>query len=79
MSISSPTTGNNAQDELDASMILPDTAGVAGGNSNSPATVEEEAPKVLEESPLAKPVPKKLCGVCNENEPKYKCSRCYLP
>jgi len=21
----------------------------------------------------------KLCGVCNEKEGKYKCTRCYLP
>jgi hypothetical protein len=21
----------------------------------------------------------KLCGVCEKNEPKYKCARCYLP
>ncbi|KAI9049887.1 hypothetical protein LZ554_006035 [Drepanopeziza brunnea f. sp. 'monogermtubi'] len=49
--------------------------------STSPATVTEEASEVLEESPLtsAKKPTKKLCGVCNTNEPKYKCSRCYLP
>lgn len=41
----------------------------------------EDVSKQEEESSLVEAdVPKKkLCGVCNENEPKYKCTRCYLP
>lgn len=39
------------------------------------------APKPEEEAGLAEtpPVKRALCGVCNENPPKYKCPRCYLP
>ncbi|KAF8863571.1 hypothetical protein BDZ45DRAFT_583713 [Acephala macrosclerotiorum] len=52
-----------------------------GEGGESPATVDKEAPQSPEqrsETDLKAPS-KKLCAVCNENEGKYKCSRCYLP
>ncbi|PBP21336.1 zinc finger (HIT type) family protein [Diplocarpon rosae] len=82
MSISNATPEIQAQEELDISACLPDSTIIEGDKSASPATVVEEAPKIPEESPspLVTPaVPRKLCSVCNQNEPKYKCSRCYLP
>ncbi|PBP20467.1 zinc finger (HIT type) family protein [Diplocarpon rosae] len=82
MPVSSPTSKNQAQEELNITACLPDSTITEGDKSVSPATVEEEAPKIPEESPspLVTPVvPKKLCSICNQDEPKYKCSRCYLP
>jgi hypothetical protein len=49
--------------------------------STTATAVAEEPSKASEESSLAQPdIPnKKLCGICKENESKYRCSRCYLP
>ena len=48
-----------------------------------PTTVEEEEkapePPQKSSSPQSETPKKKLCGVCDEKEYKYKCSRCYLP
>lgn len=61
--------------------VVPETIAAEGEAANSPATVEEEAPKQAEKSLLAitSASNKKLCGVCNDKESKYKCSRCFLP
>ncbi|KAH9223370.1 hypothetical protein DL95DRAFT_283910 [Leptodontidium sp. 2 PMI_412] len=63
---------------------LPDSNGAEVNNGNPSTTtapVDEEASKEPEESspPPLEPPKKKLCGICNEKEFKYKCSRCYLP
>ncbi|CAL3972492.1 unnamed protein product, partial [Diplocarpon coronariae] len=82
MSSPSPSTEIQAQEELDMTTSPPQSTISEVDKSNSLATVGEEAPKIPEESPrqLVTPaVPKKLCSVCNQNKPKYKCSRCYLP
>ncbi|CZR53213.1 uncharacterized protein PAC_03091 [Phialocephala subalpina] len=50
-------------------------------SGKSPAAFDKEAPESAEQSSEieVKAPQKKLCGVCNENDGKYKCSRCYLP
>ncbi|KAL2073374.1 hypothetical protein VTL71DRAFT_10698 [Oculimacula yallundae] len=40
---------------------------------------EEAAPAEKSPSPPQEPAKKKLCGVCNEKEFRYKCTRCMLP
>ncbi|KAK0107311.1 hypothetical protein ONS95_004007 [Cadophora gregata] len=55
--------------------------GMAEVNTDLPATTFGEAtePVAKSPSPPIEPPSKKLCGVCNEKDYKYKCSRCYLP
>ncbi|KAH7407555.1 hypothetical protein BKA64DRAFT_640480 [Cadophora sp. MPI-SDFR-AT-0126] len=69
-----------AQPETTTSLPDSDMAEV---NNVDPAatTVDKEASEPPEKSSSPQPVApkKKLCGVCNEKEYKYKCSRCYLP
>merc|ERR1711977_816353 len=70
------------QPEMTASLPDSDMAEVNNVEPR-PTTVEEEQkasePLQKSSSPQSETPKKKLCGVCNENEYKYKCSRCYLP
>merc|ERR1711977_178361 len=71
-------------EELEMTPSLPDSDMAEVNNVEPrPTTVEEEQkasePLQKSSSPQSETPKKKLCGVCNENEYKYKCSRCYLP
>lgn len=82
MSISKTTNEKDAQNDVESAMDPPETKTGPNGVESSPATmVGEEVPKQPQESSLAGSdvSKKKICGVCNEKEGKYKCSRCYLP
>ncbi|PVH84605.1 hypothetical protein DL98DRAFT_584680 [Cadophora sp. DSE1049] len=77
--------GKEESEELaqpEATTSLPDSDMAEVNNVDPPVmTVDEEASKAPEKSSSPQPESpkKKLCGVCNEKECKYKCSRCYLP
>lgn len=85
MSISKTANDESAQKDAEPAMDTPDAEIVPNGADNpTKTTVGQEFPKQQEEtreSSLAEAdVPKKrLCGVCNEKEWKYKCTRCYFP
>ncbi len=75
---------NNTQEEIThqiRSEELKMNASESAPASTTATAVAEEASKASEESSLAQPdiLNRKLCGICKENEFKYKCSRCYLP
>lgn len=51
-------------------------------NENSAATVEVKVetvslPSKVQDTPMASV--KKVCGMCGQQEGKYKCSRCEIP
>jgi len=82
MSISDPSNDEGSQKDVVPAMDLPDTKAVGDpADSSTETTTGDEIPNKQEECSLAEAdVPKKkLCGICNENEWKYKCTRCYLP
>jgi zinc finger HIT domain-containing protein 3 len=82
MSISKPANEEDAQEDAGAAMDPADTKPPQNGVESSVATIAGgEVPKQQQESSLAGAdvSNKKLCGVCNEKEWKYKCTRCYLP
>ena len=88
MSIPDLTQQENAQEEEKAAMSPPDAEKPQGDVQSSPATVmdditgdavQHDSPaETIEESPR-RVFTKKVCGVCNEKESKYKCTRCFLP
>lgn len=82
MSISKTAHEEGAQENVETTMDLPDAKPVSKDVESSAETATgEEALKPQQESSLAEAdvSTKKLCGVCNEKEWRYKCSRCYLP
>jgi hypothetical protein len=82
MSISKNANEKDAQKAVEPAMDPLDAKMVPNGVESKPAAMAgEEAPKQSQESSLAGSdfSKKKLCGVCNAKEGKYKCSRCYLP
>jgi hypothetical protein len=82
MSISKTANEEGAQENVETTMDLPDTKPVSkDADSSAETATGEEALKPQLESSLAEAdvSTKKLCGVCNEKEWRYKCSRCYLP
>jgi len=82
MSISKPSDDEGSQEDVVPVMDLPDTKTVPDpADSTTGTTPGGETSNKQEESSLAEAdVPKKkLCGICNEKEWKYKCTRCYLP
>lgn len=82
MSISDPiNNGDDTQGQGEATIKVQEVTVAEGERGDSPSTLDKAAPQSPEHSSLAevKMSSKKLCGVCNENEGKYKCSRCYLP
>jgi hypothetical protein len=82
MSISKTANGEDAQKGVEPTMDPPDMSAFSNGvESSSAAMAGEEILKQRQESSLARAdvSKKKLCGVCDEKEGKYKCSRCYLP
>jgi hypothetical protein len=88
MSIPDLTEQENAQEEEEAAMSPLDAEKPQGDVQNSPATVIDDktgdvaqdgsSAETVEESPR-RVFTKKVCGVCNEKESKYKCTRCFLP
>ena len=88
MSIPDLTQQENAQEEEKAAMSPSDAKKPQGDVQSSPATVMDDKTgdgaqdgsptETLEESPR-RVFTKKVCGVCNEKESKYKCTRCFLP
>jgi hypothetical protein len=82
MSISKTTNEGDAQQDAGAAMDPPDTMPSQNDVERSVAIIAgDEVSKQHQESSLvgADVSKKKLCGVCNEKEGKYKCTRCYLP
>lgn len=82
MSISKTANEEDAQEDAGAAMDPPDTKPPQNGVESSVAIIAgDEISKQHQESSLAGAdvSKKKLCGVCNEKEEKYKCTRCYLP
>jgi hypothetical protein len=82
MSIPKTANEEDAQEDAGAAMDSPATKPVLNGVESSPATIAgKEVAEQPQESSLAGAdvSKKKLCGVCNEREGKYKCTRCYLP
>jgi hypothetical protein len=88
MSIPDLTQQENALGEEKAAMSLPDAKKPQGDVQSSPATVmDDKAGDVVQDGSLAETLEesprrvftKKVCGVCNEKESKYKCTRCFLP
>ncbi|ROW16939.1 hypothetical protein VPNG_01048 [Cytospora leucostoma] len=70
-------TGNGAATELSADHMQEAAAAAAAA---APAGAEPESTAdATEEVPQARPAPKKLCGICEKEEAKYKCPRCSLP
>jgi hypothetical protein len=80
-SVSKPANEEDAQKDVEPAMDIPDTKTVPNGVEGSPSKIASEKNPEQQESLLAgvDVSKKKLCGVCNQNEGKYKCSRCYLP
>lgn len=82
MSISKTANDEGAQKDEEPAMDPPDTQPVPNvTDSSTETTTGHEGSKQQEQSSLAgvDVCKKKLCGVCNEKEWKYKCTRCYLP
>ncbi len=82
MSISDPMNhGDDTQGQGEAAIKAQEAVTVEGKHGDSLPTLDKAAPPSLEQNSLAevKMSNKKLCGVCNDSEGKYKCSRCYLP
>jgi hypothetical protein len=88
MSILDLTQQENAQEEEKAAMSPPHAEKPQGDVQSSPTkvmddkirdVVQDGSPaETVEESPR-RVFTKKVCGVCNEKESKYKCTRCFLP
>jgi hypothetical protein len=80
MSISKTANVEGAQENVETTMDLPDTKPMSKDAESSAETATGEE-SLKQESSLAEAdvSTKKLCGVCNEKDWRYKCSRCYLP
>jgi hypothetical protein len=81
MSITDPDKNNNVKAGAAAAIDTLDTNSSVKEVDDSPETAvgsegSNSAQVSLAKSSISK---MKLCGVCNEREGKYKCSRCYLP
>ena len=83
MSISDSKKGDDGQEGGISKINLPNVSEAAAGSvSTSKSAVGKvangdlSAHRSLVDSYILR---KKLCGVCNEKEGKYKCTRCYLP
>jgi hypothetical protein len=61
--------------------IYPDEERTLEDPESRTNTLDQEGSALSAELLLAKNNVSKenLCGVCNKNEAKYKCTRCYLP
>ena len=74
----SEVTSQDAQAVKSDEMDIPIERSVETEAERSAETVVVEAvPQIPEPSLAEKHI--KLCGVCKENEYKYKCTRCLLP
>ncbi|KUJ18235.1 uncharacterized protein LY89DRAFT_732919 [Mollisia scopiformis] len=76
MSIDSTNNGDAPKSSDEAATSKPQET-IAAAEQPAPAMPASQPEQSSTEVNL--PPTKKLCGVCNENEGKYKCSRCYLP
>jgi hypothetical protein len=88
MSIPDPSSKENAPEEAKDVMSPPDSEKHQGDVQSPPATAmdDKSCDGVLDGSPAEtlqksprRVFTKKVCGVCNEKESKYKCTRCFLP
>jgi zinc finger HIT domain-containing protein 3 len=80
MSISKPANEESAQEDVESAMEPPNAKpGSSNVESLTGIVAGEEAEKQKSSLAGADISKTKLCGVCNEKEWKYKCTRCYLP
>ena len=81
MSITDPENSNDVKIGAATTMDTPDANCSAKevGNSSGTARGSEDSDSAQISLANASISKVKLCGVCNEREGKYKCSRCYLP
>jgi hypothetical protein len=65
----------------ESNLIGSNKEGIWKDSETQPDTLDQEG-SALSAEPLLAEInvsKKKLCGVCNKIESKYKCTRCFLP